>query len=91
MIFNLGEENERANAGQDGRTCIVRSNPQARTVIIIFSCTAGREQNWQPYRLMNNLLYVITMPTCTCIGSLKASKGFPLHVDRGFDIVHVFQ
>ena len=49
--FNLGVENEQADAGRDGRTCLVRPNSQARTGTgeTHFPCPADHGQGWQPY------------------------------------------
>ena len=43
--FNLGVENEKADAGRDIPTCLARPNFQARTgtVKISFSCSAGHK------------------------------------------------
>ena len=62
--FSLGVENERADAGWDGRTCLVRPNCRARTGIEgnPFSLfLLKHEQDWQPNRVMPNPLYVTSM------------------------------
>ena len=54
--ISLGAEGEQADAGQDGRTCLVRPKSQARMG------TAEHEQDWQPYiRLMPSLLDLMTI------------------------------
>ena len=49
--FSLSMENEQANAGRDGRTCLARPNSQPRTGTgkCSLSCLADHEQDWQPY------------------------------------------
>ena len=46
-------DNERADAGRDGRTRLARSNSQTRTGTgkhsLSFPCPADHEQDWQPY------------------------------------------
>ena len=48
---SLRMENERGDAGRDGRTCLARPNSQARTGTgkHSFFCSAYHEQNWRPY------------------------------------------
>ena len=46
----MSVENEQADAGRDGRTCLARPNSRARTGTgIIFPCSADHEQDSQPY------------------------------------------
>ena len=62
--FSLSMENEQADAGQDGQTCLARPNSQARTGIGIFflvHLTTNRIGNLT--RLMYTLLYVMTIHT----------------------------
>ena len=62
----LGMENEQADEGRDGRTCVARPKYLARTRTgnrNIFPCSADLEQDWQPYRLMPILLYVMIVQT----------------------------
>ena len=56
--FRLVVENKWADARRDNRTCLARSNSQARmrTGGISISCSADNEQDWQPYWLMPNLV-----------------------------------
>ena len=56
-------QNEGADAGRDGRTCLSLLISQARmgTRKFQFLCSADHEQNYQPYRLMPSLLHVITI------------------------------
>ena len=58
---------EQTDAGRDRRTRLARPNSQARTGQgnINFSCSADREQDWQPYPV--DLLYVMTIHTYTYI------------------------
>ena len=52
-FLSLGVENERADAGRDGRTCLARQNRQTQTgtvkIILHHPCSADHEQVWQPY------------------------------------------
>ena len=62
--FSQGSENGRADAGQGGRTCLARPESLARTgTNFIFRVPADHEKDWQLYRLMPILLYVMTMLT----------------------------
>ena len=59
----LGVENERADAGWDGRTCLVTSSTQARTGTgkIYFLCSADHKQESGNYtELIHTLLNVRT-------------------------------
>ena len=49
--FSQSVEDERAAAGRNGRTCLVRPNLRCERGQghIHFSCTADHEQDWQPY------------------------------------------
>ena len=49
--FTLSAENEKANAGRDGRTSLARPNFLRRTGTgkYSFSLLADHEQDWQPY------------------------------------------
>ena len=51
QIQLMSVENEQAVAGRDGRTRLARPNSQARTGTgkTHFRCSAGHEQDWQPY------------------------------------------
>ena len=46
--FSLCVEDEQADAGRDGQTCLARSNSQARTATGK-TCSADHEQDWKPY------------------------------------------
>ena len=48
--FSLGMENEWADAGRDGRTCLTTPNSQART---------GIGENWRPYPVDPHVLYLV--------------------------------
>ena len=54
QIQSESVENEQADAGREGQTCLARLNFQARTATgkNDFSCSADHEQDWQPYRLI---------------------------------------
>ena len=51
--FSLGVENERADAGRDSRTRLVRpKHSQTRTEVgdnIVLPCSADNVQDWLPY------------------------------------------
>ena len=49
--FSLSMEEEQANAGRDGRTCLARPILWVRTGRgeFFFSCSADHEQDWQRY------------------------------------------
>ena len=49
--FSLSVENERADAGRDGQTCLARPNSQARTgtAKFHFPSSADHDQDWHPY------------------------------------------
>ena len=59
----MSVDNERADAGRDGRTCLARPNSTARTGTgkNYFPCSADHEQDWQPYWLILHLLCVMTI------------------------------
>ena len=63
ITFSLNVENERADAGRDGRTRLARPDSQQErtgTGKYHFPCSADQEKDRQPYRLMlPSLLNVI--------------------------------
>ena len=69
--FSLGVENERANVGRDGRTCLARPNSQAWTGRVKVPCLAGHMQDWQPYPIdamyakrVDQQLWFAQYPSC---------------------------
>ena len=57
---SLCMENEQADAGRDGQTCVARPNSQARTGTggnSFALLNSPRAEDWQACRLMPNLLY----------------------------------
>ena len=63
--FSLGVENERADAGRDGRTILARPNLHSRmgTGKFRFPCSADHKQDWQAYPADICLLKVMTTDT----------------------------
>ena len=55
-VAGLSVENEHADAGRDGRTCLARpksSRANGDRVNILFPCSADYKQEWQPPYLVD--------------------------------------
>ena len=63
--FSPDVENEQADAGWDGRSCLAipNSRAQTRTMKFYIPYSDDHEQDWQPNRMMPSLLKVMTIHT----------------------------
>ena len=77
--FSLNVENEQADARRDCRTCLARSNSQARTGTgkYYFPCSADHEQDWQPYPVDPYSAIICDEP-CPVLLPLQDSNGFDM-------------